>query len=71
MVLWGEFSFWAGLPIAIGIFCYGFTYFVVHDIFIHRRFKIFRNIEIGTDPEATFYTGGNQSHRRFTKQSGF
>ena len=45
MVLWGEFSFWAGLPIAIGIFCYGFTYFVVHDIFIHRRFKIFRNIE--------------------------
>ena len=45
MILWGEFSFWAGLPIAIGIFCYGFTYFVVHDIFIHRRFKIFRNIE--------------------------
>ena len=45
VILWGEFSFWAGLPIAIGIFCYGFTYFVVHDIFIHRRFKIFRNIE--------------------------
>ena len=45
VVLWGEFSFWAGLPIAIGIFCYGFTYFIVHDIFIHRRFKIFRNID--------------------------
>ena len=44
VILWGEFSFWAGLPIAIGIFCYGFTYFIVHDIFIHRRFKIFRNI---------------------------
>ena len=45
VVLWGEFSFWAGLPIAIGIFCYGFTYFIVYDIFIHRRFKIFRNID--------------------------
>ena len=44
VVLWGEYSFWAGLPIAIGIFCYGLTYFIVHDIFIHRRFKIFRNI---------------------------
>ena len=44
VVLWGEFFFWAGLPIAIGIFSYGFTYFIVHDIFIHRRFKIFRNI---------------------------
>ena len=45
VVLWGEYSFWAGLPIAIGIFCYGLTYFIVHDIFIHRRFKIFRNID--------------------------
>ena len=44
VVLWGEYSFWAGLPIAIGIFCYGLTYFIVHDIFIHQRFKMFRNI---------------------------
>jgi len=40
---WGEHSFWAGLPIGIGIFVYGFSYFMVHDIFIHQRFKIFRN----------------------------
>ena len=45
VILWGEFSFWLGLPIAIGIFCYGLTYFIIHDIFIHRRFKIFRNID--------------------------
>ena len=44
VVLWGEFNFWFGLPIAIGIFLYGFAYFIVHDIFIHQRFKIFRNI---------------------------
>ena len=40
---WGEYSFWAGLPIGIGIFIYGLSYFMVHDIFIHQRFKIFRN----------------------------
>ena len=44
VVSWGEFNFWFGLPIAIGIFLYGFAYFIVHDIFIHQRFKIFRNI---------------------------
>ena len=44
VILWGEFNFWLGLPIAIGIFLYGIAYFIVHDIFIHQRFKIFRNI---------------------------
>jgi len=34
-----------GISIGIGIFTYGFTYFVVHDVFIHQRFKIFRNID--------------------------
>ena len=45
MVLWGEYNFWPGLPIAIGIFLYGLCYFIVHDIFIHQRFKFFRNID--------------------------
>lgn len=34
-----NFLFWIGL----GITLYGFTYFLVHDIFIHQRFRIFRN----------------------------
>ncbi len=42
---WVKLDFFYGLPIAIGIFLYGFTYFVVHDIFIHQRFKVFRNID--------------------------
>ena len=42
-LLWGQYDIWIGLPIAIGIFLYGLTYFLVHDIFIHQRFKIFRN----------------------------
>ncbi len=36
-----NFLFWIGL----GITLYGVAYFTVHDIFIHQRFKIFRNIE--------------------------
>jgi len=31
--------FWIG----IGITLYGFTYFLIHDIFIHQRFSIFKN----------------------------
>jgi beta-carotene 3-hydroxylase len=36
-------GFWYGYPIGFGIMAYGATYFLVHDIFIHQRFKIFRN----------------------------
>jgi beta-carotene 3-hydroxylase len=36
-----NFLFWIGL----GITLYGFAYFMVHDIFIHQRFKIFRNAD--------------------------
>lgn len=35
--------FWFGYPIGFGIMAYGAAYFLVHDIFIHQRFKIFRN----------------------------
>ena len=34
-----NYQFWIGLGITI----YGFTYFLVHDIFIHQRLKYFRN----------------------------
>lgn len=42
-VRWSYYDFWAGLPLGLGIFAYGLTYFLVHDIFIHQRFKLFRN----------------------------
>ena len=29
----------------IGIVLYGLTYFLVHDVFIHQRFKVLRNID--------------------------
>ncbi|WP_139241931.1 beta-carotene hydroxylase [Aquimarina spongiae] len=36
-------TYWLGIPIGLGILAYGIAYFVVHDIFIHQRFKMFRN----------------------------
>ena len=35
-----SFTFW----IAIGITLYGIAYFFIHDLFIHQRLKILRNV---------------------------
>jgi len=43
--LWSYENIWFCLPIGLGIMFYGATYFVVHDIFIHQRFKLFRNAD--------------------------
>jgi beta-carotene 3-hydroxylase len=42
-MLWSYENVWFALPIGFGILAYGIAYFTVHDIFIHQRFKIFRN----------------------------
>jgi len=42
-LLWRYENVWIALPIGLGILAYGIAYFTVHDIFIHQRFKIFRN----------------------------
>jgi beta-carotene 3-hydroxylase len=44
-LLWKFDIFWAGMPIGIGIFAYGLAYFIVHDIFIHQRFKLLRKAD--------------------------
>mgnify|MGYP003624322608 FL=1 len=41
--LWSYKNIWYCLPIGLGIMAYGAAYFLVHDIFIHQRFKFFRN----------------------------
>lgn len=40
---WNYDAVWYALPIGLGILAYGIAYFIVHDIFIHQRFKLFRN----------------------------
>lgn len=42
-ILWRNEILQIGLAIGAGIFAYGCAYFIVHDIFIHQRFKLFRN----------------------------
>ncbi|WP_124980007.1 sterol desaturase family protein [Nonlabens xiamenensis] len=36
------YDIWWCLPLSAGILAYGIAYFVVHDIFIHQRFKWLR-----------------------------
>lgn len=43
--LWNYEGLWYTLPIGLGILMYGIAYFIVHDIFIHQRFKWLRNID--------------------------
>jgi len=68
VILWGEFNFWFGLPIAIGIFLYGVAYFIVHDIFIHQRFKIFRNIN--NRYARAIRRGHKMHHKHIGKEDG-
>ena len=37
-----ELGFQFGFAIGFGIMAYGLTYFIVHDIFIHQRFKFLK-----------------------------
>jgi len=67
-VLWAEFNVWFGLPIAIGIFLYGIAYFIVHDIFIHQRFKIFRNID--NKYARGIRRGHKMHHKHIGKENG-
>ena len=42
-LIWSLFDVITGLGIGIGISIYGLTYFIIHDLFIHQRIKIWRD----------------------------
>ena len=42
-VIWSFFGWTIALGIGIGVFVYGCVYFLIHDLFIHQRIKIWRN----------------------------
>lgn len=44
-ILWSEGIFQYGLAMGLGIFFYGFTYFAVHDVFIHQRLNWFKRTD--------------------------
>ena len=59
-----NYLFWIGL----GITLYGMAYFLVHDIFIHQRFKLFRNTE---NPYLKAIRRGHKMHHKhITKEDG-
>ncbi|TCC89172.1 beta-carotene hydroxylase [Pedobacter frigiditerrae] len=45
LALGNFYNYPIALHVGIGITLYGICYFLVHDIFIHQRFKIFRNTD--------------------------
>jgi beta-carotene 3-hydroxylase len=52
-----NFLFWIG----VGITLYGAAYFLIHDIFIHQRFKIFRN------SDNVYFKGIRRAHKMHHK----
>jgi beta-carotene 3-hydroxylase len=56
------------LFVGIGIAAYGLAYFLVHDVFIHQRFKFLRNAN------GTYFMGLRRAHKmhhkHFNKEDG-
>jgi beta-carotene 3-hydroxylase len=44
-MLGSMFAVWSLMYVGFGILAYGIAYFLVHEVFIHQRFKWFRNSE--------------------------
>ncbi len=59
-----NFLFWIGL----GITSYGLCYFLVHDIFIHQRFKILRNSN--SNYFKAIRRAHKMHHKHLTKEDG-
>ena len=45
IMLGSMFAIWWVMHIGFGILAYGIAYFLVHEVFIHQRFKWFKNSE--------------------------
>jgi beta-carotene 3-hydroxylase len=50
--------------IGLGILLYGIAYFTVHDIFIHRRFKVLRNTK------SAYFLALRKAHKAHHKKLG-
>lgn len=57
-------SFWVGM----GITMYGIAYFLIHDVFIHRRFKWLRNIDLAYFK--AIRKAHKAHHKHFYKEDG-
>ena len=55
-----DYRFWMGL----GVTAYGFTYFLLHDIFIHNRLKLFRKTK------SVYFEAMRRAHKMHHKHLG-
>lgn len=64
-LMYKQYGFvWMGF----GIMAYGFTYFLIHDVFIHRRFKWIR--EINTPYFLAIRRAHKMHHKHLNKEEG-
>lgn len=64
-LMYQQYAFvWMGF----GIMAYGFTYFILHDVFIHRRFKWIR--EINTPYFLAIRRAHKMHHKHINKEHG-
>jgi beta-carotene 3-hydroxylase len=64
-LMYKQYGFvWMGF----GIMAYGFTYFLIHDVFIHRRFKWIR--EINTPYFLAIRRAHKMHHKHINKEDG-
>ncbi len=59
--------FWA-LFVGIGISLYGLTYFLIHDVYIHRRFNWFRHLD--SENSRAVLRAHGAHHAKTTKEDG-
>jgi len=59
-----DYKFFMG----IGITLYGLAYFLIHDIFIHQRFKLFRNA--GSSYFSAIRRAHKMHHKHINKEDG-
>lgn len=63
-ILGSVFDNYSAMAVGIGITAYGFCYFLVHDVFIHQRFKWLRNID------NWYFKGIRRAHKMHHKHLG-
>jgi beta-carotene 3-hydroxylase len=64
LILYGSSSFNVFFWLGLGIALYGLCYFLVHDVFIHRRLPIFKNTEF------SYFKAIRKAHKIHHKSRG-
>jgi beta-carotene 3-hydroxylase len=65
IMLGSMYAVWPVMYIGFGILAYGIAYFLVHEVFIHQRFKWFRNSD-----NVYFRAIHTKHHKHMGKEQG-